>query len=142
MIELESIEQTLSVCGVTDLTLSTTEKEALDRNGYIVFREVVDANLLERLRAAFENACTSSAGAVKESGTRHANDLVNQEQIFEAAYTHPRLLAAVYHILQTPFRLAQMNAREPLPGYGQQGLHADWTSRARGEPYRIVTSIW
>lgn len=140
--ELKSIEQTLDECGVTDLTLSATEKAALDRDGYVVFRDVVDANLLERLRAAFENACVTSAGAVKESGTRHANDLVNQDQLFESVYTHPRLLAAVYHILQTAFRLAQINGREPLPGYGQQGLHADWTSRARGEPYRIVTSIW
>jgi ectoine hydroxylase-related dioxygenase (phytanoyl-CoA dioxygenase family) len=34
-----------------------------------------------------------------------------------------------------------MNGREPLPGYGAQGLHADWTVRTRGEPFRIVTTI-
>ena len=142
MIELNSIEQTLRECGVTESTLSQGEKEALDREGYVVFGDVVDADWLARLRAAFETACVSSAGAVRESGTRHANDLVNLDTIFESVYTHPRLLAAVHQVLRVTFRLAQMNGREPLPGYGQQGLHADWTARARGEPYRIVTSIW
>ena len=35
-----------------------------------------------------------------------------------------------------------MGGRDPLPGYGQQGLHADWTVRFKGEPFRAVTAIW
>src|SRR5262249_47409143 len=31
---------------------------------------------------------------------------------------------------------------DPLPGYGQQGLHADWTARTPGEPFYAVTAIW
>jgi ectoine hydroxylase-related dioxygenase (phytanoyl-CoA dioxygenase family) len=140
--DLDSIEELLRDRGVTESTLTPLEKKALDREGYVVFRDVIDREWLERLQAAFEDACVSSAGAVKETGTRHANDLINLDPVFERVYTHPRLLAAVSQVLQAPFRLAQMNGREPLPGYGQQGLHADWTARARSEPYRIVTSIW
>ena len=134
----------LNQCGVTDTTLAPVERQALDRDGYVVLTNLIDGDWLAGLRAAFENACGKGeqTPVVKESGTRHIDDLVNRDQVFEGVYTHPRVLAAVYHILRVPFRVGQINGREPLPGYGAQGLHADWTARVRGEPFRIVTTIW
>jgi ectoine hydroxylase-related dioxygenase (phytanoyl-CoA dioxygenase family) len=144
---MNEIEQALRESGVTNSTLSSTEKESLDREGYVVFREVIDAVWLESLRTAFDEGCAKDSSApvipvIKDSGTRHIDNLVSRGPVFERVFTHPRILAAVYHVLQCPFRLGQMNGRDPLPGYGQQGLHADWTARAKGEPYRIVTAIW
>lgn len=138
------IEEALDECSVAETSLAPSEKQALDRDGYVVLAGVIDAGRLERLRSAFEKACDKNekAPAVKESGTRHIDDLVSRDGPFDAVYTHPRVLAAVYHILRVPFRLGQMNGREPLPGFGAQGLHADWTARAKGEPFRIVTTIW
>ena len=129
---------------ITQTPLSPHEREALDREGYVVLSGVVDVDWLEQLRAAFESGCEKAGGAtvVKESGTRHLNDLVNRDPVFEGVYTQPRVLAAVHHILRDAFRVGQIGGRDPLPGYGQQGLHADWTARSRGEPFRIVTAIW
>ncbi len=129
---------------ITQTPLSPHEPEALDREGYVILPGVVDVDWLEQLRAAFESGCEKDGGAtvVKESGTRHLNDLVNRDPIFEDVYTHPRVLAAVHHILRDAFRVGQIGGRDPLPGYGQQGLHADWTARSKGEPFRIVTAIW
>lgn len=134
----------LAQLGITQTTLSPHEREALDREGYVLLPEVIDADWLERLRAAFESGCQKDGGAsvVKESGTRHVNDLVNRDPAFEGVYTYPRVLAAVYHVLRDAFRVGQIGGRDPLPGYGQQGLHADWTARSKGEPFRIVTTIW
>ena len=149
---MHEFEQALRESGVTNSTLSTTEKEALDREGYVIFRNVIDADWLSRLRTAFETACAKDSSAkdsgaavipvIKDSGTRHIDNLVSRGPVFEQVFTHPRILAAVYHVLRCPFRLGQMNGRDPLPGYGQQGLHSDWTARAKGEPFRIVTAIW
>lgn len=138
------IEDILEQCGVTETTLAPEEKEALDQDGYVVLAGVIDADWLERLRSAFERACgkEGNTAGIKESGTRHIDDLVNRDAAFDGVYTQPRILAAVYHVLRCPFRVGQMTGREPLPGYGAQGLHADWTARARGEPFRIVTTIW
>lgn len=138
------MEQTLIEYGITESTLSQRERELLDREGYVVLPDLIDSDLLARLKAAFETECEKDGHApvVKESGTRHANDLANHDPVFEVTYTHPRVLAAVFHVLRDEFRLGQIGGRDPLPGYGQQGLHADWSARAKGEPFRIVTTIW
>ena len=142
--EANEIEAELEQCGVTETTLEPAEKEALDRDGYVVLAAIIDADWLEWLRSAFERACgkEGKTAGIKESGTRHIADLVNRDATFDVVFTHPRILAAVYHVLRCPFRVGQITGREPLPGYGAQGLHADWTARARGEPFRIVTTIW
>lgn len=137
-------EEALKQFGVTETALALEQKDALDRNGYVILSGIIDPGWLEDLRKAFESACAAGRQAVpgKETGTRHIDDLVNCDQDFADVYTHPKILAAVYHVLGAPFRLGQMNGRDPLPGFGQQGLHADWVNRTRAEPYRIVTTIW
>jgi len=123
---------------------SQGEIDALDNDGYLVFPKLIDPEWLEGLRSEFEGEDNFDVDAplIKERGTRHINDLVNRGPALEAVYTNAKVLAAVYHILKTPFRLGQLNGRDPLPGYGQQGLHADWPARVKGEPFRIVTTIW
>jgi len=141
---LSSFEQMLREYGVNINSLSATESEAIDRDGFVVLSEIIDENWLERLRSAFENGCEKDdkGPVVKESGTRHVNDLVGSDAAFEGVCANPRVLASVYHVLRDAFRVGQLGGRDPLPGYGQQGLHADWTARSKGEPFRIVTTIW
>jgi ectoine hydroxylase-related dioxygenase (phytanoyl-CoA dioxygenase family) len=138
------IDDILAQCGVTKTTLSALEQDALDRDGYFIAAGLVDARWLGSLRAGFEDAGAKGGhGPVtNDSGTRHISDLVNRDEVFVGVYMHPKILAAVYHVLGCGFRLGQINGRDPLPGYGQQGLHADWPARSKGEPFRIVTVIW
>src|SRR5262249_8961080 len=138
------IEDALVQCGVTNAALSAAEREGLDRQGYVILAEVIGADWVARVRAAFEEAWAANQGTTtgKGTGTRHINDLVNSAPAFDEVYTQPRVLAAIYHVLRAPFRLGQAGGRDPLPGFGQQGLHADWVARSRGEQFRIVTTIW
>jgi ectoine hydroxylase-related dioxygenase (phytanoyl-CoA dioxygenase family) len=141
---MSGIEEALRECGVTETTLQPGEKDALDRHGYLVMPDVVDADGLHRLRAAFERATDQGqrAGNVQQSGTRHVDNLANKDVAFDSVYTHPKVLAAVYHVLRCSFRVFQLSGRDPLPGYGQQGLHTDWLPRAPSELFSIVTALW
>src|SRR5215813_12189944 len=98
---MNRFEDVLKECGVTESTLSTAEKESLDRLGYVVLPDVIDSGWLTRLRTAFERAVdqkeTTTNG--KQSGTRHAGDLIQKDEAFDGVLTHPKILAATYHVL-------------------------------------------
>lgn len=136
-----AFEEALRQCGVTEVTLAAGEREALDRQGYVVFADLLGGERLEPLRAAFELALGRGQGGV-QTGTRHADRLASQSAAFDVAYTHPKVLAAVHHVLPGAFGVFQLGGRDPLPKYGQQGLHTDWLPRAPSEPFSIVTAIW
>lgn len=132
------IEDALRECNVTEATLPAAEKESLDRLGYVVLPGVIDAGWLARIRMAFEPAADS-----ERSGTRHAGELIQKDEAFDGVLTHPKILAAVHHVLRCSFKVLALGGRDPLPGYGQQGLHTDWYPRtAPSEPFSAATALW
>jgi ectoine hydroxylase-related dioxygenase (phytanoyl-CoA dioxygenase family) len=137
-------EEALRQCGVTEATLTAGEREALDRQGYFVLADLVGGEGLECLRAEFETAIDQGrqGAPASQTGTRHADHLASKSAAFDVAYTHPKVLAAVRHGLRGAVRVFQLSGRDPLPKYGQQGLHTDWLPRAPSEPFSIVTAIW
>lgn len=116
-------------------TLDTRQRAALDDFGYVVLPDVVDARGLAALRDTFERAAAEQkeAGA-REGGTRHVS--------FAFDYSDERVAGAIGHVIARPFGLMNQGGRDPLPGFGQQGLHADWRARAAWEPYHAATALW
>ncbi len=112
--------------------------EALDCDGYTVVAGALDAAWLERLRSAFDDA------PAQGDGTQHVElaDGTPHRSSWLALHEHPVLLAAAERVLGNPFRVRDLHGRSPLPGYGQQGLHADWMPRERAEPFFVLTAIW
>ena len=117
---------------------------ALDELGYIVLERLLADEGIEALRAAFEAAFAGDLPASSRpgTGTRHAQGLLGRDPSFAAVAEHPRVLGLVRHVLGRPFRLFQLSGRDPRPGFGLQGLHADWMPRTGGEPWSVVTAIW
>ena len=103
---------------------------SLAENGYVVVRDALDSAHVDRLRAAFE-------GAEQRDGTQHV-------PLFdESLATHRAVLDAGRVVFDgANFRVRDMHGRNPLPGFGQQGLHTDWKHRTRGEPFMVMTAIW
>lgn len=134
---MSEIEEVLRECGVTDDSLTPEEKERLEREGFLLFPGLATGAWLEDLRAGLGRAATE-----REGGTRHVGGLVGAGGAFDRGYQHPSVLAAVHHVLRRSFRVAQVHGREPLAGFGQQGLHADARPRSPSEPFSVVTTIW
>jgi ectoine hydroxylase-related dioxygenase (phytanoyl-CoA dioxygenase family) len=158
---IANIAEALAGLGVTAQTLTQAEKRSLDDLGYVVLEGMLSPEALEAVRQDYEKLMYAKYGdwaagrllnqeGLKtdgwnhERGTRRLTNLYSEAQSFEVLYTHPRLLAAMHHILRGEFRSEALNAREALPGQGAQGLHADKArdSRTRADQCAGVNSGW
>src|SRR5262245_1285262 len=104
---VDGIEEALRLCGVTATTLAQREKDALDRLGYLVLPAVMDRAWLAGLQSAFD--------AALGQGRRHGQHvhLEWQDAVFDRVHSHPRVLAAVYHVLRRSFRVSPPVGRDP-----------------------------
>lgn len=143
-VSLSSFAAQLRELGVTENALGPAQREALDRQGYFVAEKVIDAQGLQALRQAFESLYQANreAGARKK-GTRHVEGWLEAEpELMRPLVTHPLLLAAAWRVIARPFGLGQLHGREPLPGFGGQGLHADWGYDGQPGQYHVINSLW
>ena len=133
------LPESLAAVDVPPGALSATQCRALDEQGYLILASAVRADELSRLRAAFDLACEEEG--VTPQGTRHPKTLLGRDAGFRRLLAHPPLLAAVRHVLGRPFRAVAVAGRDPLPGFGQQGLHIDCVDPGPTAPYQAVTAL-
>jgi len=154
--QIGSTADALQALGVTDGTLTPAERASLDTQGFVVLNSMIDPRWLAELRAVYERLMSEKYGPwhpnlssgsatdfwFNESGTRRLADLVSEDPVFDAIYTHPRLLAAMQHILGNDIKLMSLNARDALPGQGQQNFHIDGAPLKPGQDFYLVNSAW
>lgn len=142
-----TINTALNELGVTEQTLSPEEKAALDRDGYLPLPGILSPEQVVAMNARLAALLAEEGGDAgkevhQEAGTDRLSDLVNKGDVFTVCYTHPRVLAAIVHVLGGNLKLSSLNARAALPGQGLQGLHADWHEAVPPGSYRVCNSIW
>jgi ectoine hydroxylase-related dioxygenase (phytanoyl-CoA dioxygenase family) len=111
--------------------------QALDRDGYAIVPGVLDERWVECLRRAFDHA------PVQSGGTQHIEltDETPEVESWRALEHHPVLKVAAEHLLSQPYCLGGLHGRNPLPGFGQQGLHSDCL-RGQGDECILITALW
>ena len=127
--------------------LSPEERHQLDTQGYLILKNIMDTNWLQAIRERFETLIAEEGRAAglevhQEAGTRRLANLVDKGEVFDGIYQHPKVLAAVYHILGRPFKVSSVHGRDALPSEGAQALHADWGPRDVNAPYSVANSLW
>lgn len=141
--------------GVSQTTLSQEEKDFLDKNGYLNLGQLLSPSMLEKILGRIDHLLVKEgqmAGAElmdspyikhpKEAGADRLADLVNKGEEFDLFYTHPKVLAAMQHVLGDEFKLSSLNYRAAKPGQGLQQLHVDWHDTVEQGDYKVCNSIW
>lgn len=147
--------EALHQLGVRDDTLTDEERAFLDAEGYLPLHDVLTpeeaGRLAERVDAILAEEGSAAGRELHESpmikhptevGAARLSDLVNKDPAFDVCFTHPRVLAAIAHVLGGPFKLSSLNSRASLPGHGLQALHADWPRATTPGDYYVCNSIW
>jgi ectoine hydroxylase-related dioxygenase (phytanoyl-CoA dioxygenase family) len=134
-------EELLRTLGAGEERLTRSETAALDRDGYVVLPNILNADQIARARAALENLIAQARldPTWHAGGTQHLDDLVN-EPAFDPVWKSDRLLSAIVHVIGFDLRIGSVAYRAPQPGYGAQTLHADFMQGYRGE-YQVATAI-
>src|SRR5436305_1194423 len=145
--EFMKVQEALAALGVTEQSLSQAEKEQLDRDGYLPLPNILSADQIAQMTRRMDELIALEGEAAgkevhQEAGTNRLSDLVNKDPIFEVCFTHPRVLAAINHVLGGDLKLSSLNFRAALPGFGLQGLHADWSVAVEPGNYFVCNSIW
>ena len=141
-----NIIEALDALSAREQLLTDENKAELDDKGYMLLPGVIGNEWLETLRGRFEDLCETEGTAAgleteQESGTRRLADLVNKGPAFDGIYTHPKVQAAVHHVIGGELKLSSLNGRAALPGEGHQKLHTDWSRDYDGR-FHVCNSVW
>ena len=145
----------LTKLGVSASLLSHAEKDSLNRDGYLNLGKLLTNEQLRSIRNRIQELLEregENAGSElmdspyirhpKESGADRLADLVNKGEVFDIFYTHPKVLAAIAHVLGQHIKLSSLNYRAAKPGAGLQKLHVDWHEAVSPGDYKVCNSIW
>jgi len=145
----------LETLGVKTEYLSQLERDTLDELGYLSLGRLLDetrlASIREHVRQLLHEEGEQAGHELFESARiRHPNEegadrlanLVNKGAVFDFLYTHPKLLAAISHVLGPEIKLSSLNYRAAKPGKGLQKLHVDWKTAVSPGEFKVCNSIW
>jgi len=141
--------------GTLKQLLSPSERDALDQQGYLSLGRLLDDPQLKSIRERLEQLLSEEGDQAghelfnstrirhpKEEGADRLANLVNKGAEFDGLYTHPKLLAAITHILGPDIKLSSLNYRAAKPGQGLQKLHVDWKTAVTPGEFKVCNSIW
>ena len=137
----------LAELGVNDEALSEEEKRELDERGFVIFEDLVGSEQLAAMRQQFDRLLALEGGDGREykpeANIGRLANLVDKGSQFGPCYSHPKVLAAIWHVIGGEMHLGSLNGRAAPPGRGNQALHCDNQTTAEVVlNYGACNSLW
>ncbi|NUP26346.1 MAG: phytanoyl-CoA dioxygenase family protein [Nocardia sp.] len=129
----------------TDPAVVEADLAALDRDGYVVWENLLTADECARLRAALDPLLARTGRNTFEGArTRRAYNLLEKTRVCDGPVEHPRVLALLDRLFLPNYLLSQLQAIEIHPGEQAQMLHHDdgFYPLPRPRPPLSAATMW
>ena len=120
-----TVEKAIRELGAREELLSEEERATLDENGYLPLAEILNEEQVAGLRNRFDQLVEAEGQeggkeVHQEQGTNRLANLIDKGEVFQICISHPKVLAAMRHVLGPEFKLSSLNGRAALPGQGDR----------------------
>ena len=136
--------------------LTAEERHQLDTMGYLCLGQLLSEGQVDEMSRRLDAQLVAEGDGAgtevhTEEGAQRMSNLnnkpeLNHDGLFDIPLTHPRLLAAMRHVLGEKIALSSLNFRQALPGSGHQSFHTDWGPNpdALNDPpeFSVCNSLW
>lgn len=138
-----AFEAALRDLGVTRETLTAEEKRRLDFDGFVPLHDIVTPATAARMRDECDRLFALEKTA-QPGGPSECGQMQNKSDAFDLCVTHPRVLAAIWHVFgYREFVSMGVHTRPNPPGRGTQPLHVDYPGPPVGQgDFFNCNSIW
>ncbi len=132
--------------------LTESEKNQLDAHGFLLLESLIPPDTTTRLRerslslAAAEQKAGKGHSYLANGSAQRVWNLVDKGEIFEEAIQHPKMLAAMEHLLDADCTLSSFTVNVLYPGAPDVGLHIDYPLSGLPTPRpnfpMVANSVW
>ena len=137
-----TLQEALYELGMRDDTLSQAEKAHLDSEGYVLLPNILSAAQIASICSAMDGVYAAE-GTGQKDGPAESSYMQNKTAGLDICFTHPRVLAAICHVLDGCIKSFGVHGRPHPPDGEQQALHVDYNGPApQAECYAVCNSLW
>jgi hypothetical protein len=128
--------------------LNSRQRRFLLDQGYLLLRSRLDPAVLAPIRerlAELVRRTVTAWGDDPSLDTTEACVLANfgvADPCFAPCHQHPLLADAASLVFGGAWHLRDLDLRAPIPGAGEQGLHADYAERRTEGPWQTLSAMW
>jgi len=135
-----------AVSGPAELT--EAQRRFLSGNGFVLVPSVLGADSVDSLSRVFNDLVRSMWDAWSPDSQWEEAGVVSvrldvADPRFEELVGHPLLLSAAESVIGRDCDVNDLRLRAPIPGYGHQGLHPDYTpEQGTCGPWQVLAGMW
>ncbi|WP_416561881.1 phytanoyl-CoA dioxygenase family protein [Nocardia testacea] len=136
---------TTTTSDAVDPAVVAADLSALDRDGYVIWEDLLSLDECEQLRGALTPLLQRTGRNTFEGQrTRRAYSLLEKTRACDLLVEHPRVLAVLDRLFLPNYLLSQLQAIEIHPGEQAQMLHHDdgFYPIARPRPPLSAATMW
>ena len=129
--------------------LTVTDRDSLERDGYLLVPSLLDQAVLGRLRSHLDELVHQTVAAWDDDPEQATPEpgvvrvkLGADDRDFAPCHDHPLLADAATAVLRPDWHVSGLLLRAPVPGYGGQGLHPDFAERRTRGAWQTLSAMW